>query len=110
NNYFGKMLGTKLFFPENLYPLPFILLMSLRLRTSIFEKYRLQKVLTWGEARWSLLEQNMHLLIVELDTSGNVRHLNPYAVKTLGYNSEAQLLNKNWLEVCAPKEELAARK
>ena len=110
NNYFGKMLGTKLFFPENLYPLPFILVMSLRLRTSIFEKYLLQKVLIWGEARWSLLEQNMQLLIVELDISGNIKRLNPYAVNALGCSEDAQLLNKNWFELCAPKEEVISRK
>jgi PAS domain S-box-containing protein len=110
NNYFGKMLGTKLFFPFNLNPLAFMVIMSIRLRENIFEKYRLEKMLHWRDSRWNLLEQNIHLLIVELDDTGRINYLNPYAVKTLGYNSQSELVGKNWFNTFPSKDETGMHK
>src|SRR5258706_5318852 len=45
NNYFGEMLHTKLFFPLNLYPLSFMLIMGIRLRNNVFQKIRLERIL-----------------------------------------------------------------
>jgi len=109
-NYFRRILGTKIFFPFNLNPLAFMLIMGVRLRANIFEKFKLEKILHWRDLRWNLLVQNMQLLIVELDINGNIKYLNPYAVKALGYTSEEQLLNKNWFDNCLPKEEISNRK
>jgi PAS domain S-box-containing protein len=110
NNYFGKILGTKVFFPFHLHLFAFVLIMSLRLRENIFEKYRLEKILRWRDLRWNSLVQNMHLLLVELDMDGNIKHLNPCAVNALGLSSEKQWLNKNWFDHFVPKEDIALRK
>ncbi|HTQ28456.1 MAG TPA: sigma 54-interacting transcriptional regulator, partial [Puia sp.] len=105
NNFLGRMMGTKTFFPIHLNMLAFIVLMSIRLRTNAQEKFRLQKALSWGDTRWNMLVNNMHLMILELDTGGVVRYANPYAVKKLGYHSEADLLGKNWFECFALSDE-----
>lgn len=110
NNYFGKMLGTKLFFPINLFPLAFTLIMGLRLRMNIAEKYRLEKLLHWRDIRWNSIVQNMQLLIVELDNEARIKYLNPYAVKALGYYSLIELLDKNWFDIFSPEEEIEQRK
>jgi PAS domain S-box-containing protein len=107
NNYFGRIFGTKLFFPINLFPLSFMLIMGIRLRENNFEKYRLEKKLRWRDTRWNSLVQNMQLIIVEFDREGKIKFVNPYSIKALGYNSETDLLNKNWFETCLPKNEAA---
>ncbi len=110
NNYFGQVFGTKLFFPINLYPLSFILIIGVQLRTEIFEKFRLEKILHWGNVRWDSLVQSFQLLIVELDNTGKIQYLNPYTVEQLGYHSLSELTGKNWFDCFAPKEEVEARK
>jgi len=110
NNYFGKMLGTKIFFPFNLNFLAFMLIMSIRLRANIFEKYRLEKVLRRRDIRWDSLVQNMQLLMIELDNSGQIKYLNPYAVKALGCSLEKELIGKNWFDTLTPADEMDDRK
>jgi hypothetical protein len=66
DNYFGRMMGTKLFFPINLFPLAFMLIMSIRLRMSITEKYQLEKILHWRDMQWNSVVQNMQLLMWNL--------------------------------------------
>jgi len=110
NNYFGKMLGTKMFFPFHLQLFAFVIIMSLRLRENIFEKYRLEKILRWRDVRWNSLVQNMNLILVELDTSGNIKHLNPFAVRTLGLDSAKEWLNKNWFDHFFSKEQIEISK
>ena len=110
DNYFGRILGTKLFFPINLFPLSFMVIMGIRLRTNAFEKYRLEKILHWRDTRWNSLLQNMQLLIVELDRSGQIKYINPYAIKALGYNLANDLIGKNWFDTVMPKDETEERK
>jgi len=98
DNYFGRLLGSKLFFPIHFNMIAFILIMSIRLRTNTREKYELEKILRWRDARWDSLVENMHLLIVELDKNGVVRYINPFAVTTLDFQFERNLLNKNWFD------------
>lgn len=98
NNYFGRLLGSKLFFPIHFNMIAFILIMSIRLRTNTNEKFRLEKILRLRDARWDSLVENMHLLIVELDSNGDVRYINPFAATTLGFHSEKNMVNKNWFD------------
>ncbi len=109
NNFFGAWLGAKLFFPINLFPLAFMLIMTLRLTANIFEKYRLEKILHLQDARWDDLIQNMSLLIVELDKAGTIKYLNPYAVKVLEYSSRNDLVGKNWFDIFIPDGEKEKR-
>ncbi|HEX5152990.1 MAG TPA: sigma 54-interacting transcriptional regulator [Parafilimonas sp.] len=110
NNYFGRMLGTKLFFPVNLFPLPFILIMGVRLSANVFEKYRLQKILNWGDIRWNSLVGNIQLFVIELDSKARIKFVNPYAVNALGYHAESELTGKNWYDLFVPKSESEIRK
>ena len=110
DNYFGRMMGTKLFFPINLFPLAFMLIMGIRLRASITEKYQLEKILHWRDMQWNSVVQNMQLLIVELDNEARIVYLNPYAIEALGYHSLTELKGKNWFDIFSPKEEIEKRK
>jgi formate hydrogenlyase transcriptional activator len=110
NGYFSKLLGTPLFFPINLFPLSFMVIMGIRLRENIFEKYKLQKILRWGDNRWDSVVENMQLLIVELDDKGIIKYINPYAIKALGYQSAEELIDKNWFDSFIPTEEIERRK
>ena len=109
DNYFGRMLGTKLFFPVNLFPLPFMLIMGIRLRADVFEKYRLQKILNWRDMRWNSLVEGIQLFVIELDYKARIKYMNPYAVNALGYHSESELTGKNWYDLFVPKNELETR-
>lgn len=110
HNVFGRMLGTQYFFPMNLMPLAFIAIMSIRLRANTAEKYRLEKLLHRQEIQWNTLMKSMHLLVLELDLEGNIRYINPYGVKKLGYPSAAALLQKNWFDTCLIPESSNAYK
>lgn len=110
NNYFGRKFGTKLFFPINLFPLPFILIMGVRLRANVFEKYRLQKILHWRDIRWNSIVEGVQLLVVEVDSAGRIKYTNPYATKVLGYNSLSELAGKNWFDTFTPENEIETRK
>lgn len=110
NNYFGKLMGTKLFFPENLYPLPIILIMGIRLRANIFEKYRLEKLVHLKDTKWNSLVQGIHLLVVEIDINGKIKYINPFALKVLGYRLESELLGKDWFDTFVPKADMENRK
>ena len=109
-NYFGNILGTKLFFPINLFPVSFIVIIGIRLRADALEKYKLEKILRSQDIRWDWLVQNMQLLIVEVDSGGIIKYLNPYAVKTLGYVGQDELLGRSWFDTAIPKDEAADRK
>jgi PAS domain S-box-containing protein len=95
--------GTN-FSPLHLNMLAFIAIMSLRMRVSTQEKFRLEKVLNWRETRWNLLVKNMQLMIVELDKEARITYLNPYSLQKLGYASPEQLLGRDWFDSFAEKE------
>jgi len=105
NNYFGQMLGIRLFLPINLFPLPFILIMGIRLRRNVFEKYQLKKILSWRDVRWNSLVEGIHLFIIELDNKARIKYMSPYAVNAVGYNAESELTGQNWYDLFVPKNE-----
>ncbi|HTQ28710.1 MAG TPA: sigma 54-interacting transcriptional regulator, partial [Puia sp.] len=110
NNYFGRLLGTKLFFPFTLHVLALLVIMNIRLRVQVYEKYRLEKLLSWQDTRWNLLVRDMHLMVVELDRKGSIRYVNAFAAETMGCSTETDWLNKNWFDVFLPPEKTASRK
>ena len=117
NNYFGRMIHAKLFYPMNLFSLAFILLMGIRLRTNSndrfrfeHEKFGLERLLRLRELRWDALLQNMELFIVRLDTEGNIKYINPYAVRFLGFQDVAELIGLNWFDRLSPSAETLFRK
>jgi PAS domain S-box-containing protein len=117
NNYFGRMIHAKLFYPMNLFSLAFILLMGIRLRSNSNdrfrferEKFELEKLLRLRETRWDALLKEMQLFIVRLDTEGNIKYINPYAVRFLGFQNLSDLIGMNWFDRLLPSGESQFRK
>ncbi len=110
DNYFGKLIHAKLFYPINLFPLAFLLIMGVRLRSNSYERFRLGKVLRLRNIRWSSLMENMQIMVVNLDTQGMIKYINPYAVELLGFESSSIILNSNWFDHVIPAGEVSFRK
>jgi PAS domain S-box-containing protein len=102
NAYVGKMINAKIFYPVNLFALAFVLLMGIRLRANSTERIRLGRALKSRDIRWSSFMQNMQMLVVHLDKAGMVKYINPYAVKLMGYQDDAELLGKSWFDHFLP--------
>jgi formate hydrogenlyase transcriptional activator len=110
DNYLGKMINAKIFYPINLFSLAFVLLMGIRLRANSTERFRLERILRARDIRWSSFMQNMQILVVHLDREGLVKYINPYAVQLMGYRDESEILDKNWFEHFLPSGESTVRK
>jgi PAS domain S-box-containing protein len=110
NNYIGKMINAKIFYPINLFSLAFVLLMGIRLRANSTERFRLERMLRARDIRWSSFMQNLQILVVHLDREGLIRYVNPYAVQMMGYRDESEVLGKNWFDHFLPSGDSAARK
>ena len=109
-NYFGRMLHAKIFYPINLYMLPFMLIMGVRLRADAFRKFTLEKLLLKRDIRWQSLLEHMQLIVLELDTAGRVRYINPFGVQILGHSSPKELLTKDWFSNYLPVHEALVTK
>jgi PAS domain S-box-containing protein len=105
NNYFSKLLHAKIFFPINLFPIAFMLIMGVRLRANTFEKFKLERLLRMRDTRWHSLLENMQLIVLELDAEGRVKYINPFGVQILGYSSASELLEKDWFFNYLPAHE-----
>lgn len=103
--YFISKFHRKLFFPINLFPLSFIIIMGVRLRTNFLNKYKLERILKLKNVQWDSLVQNLQLLIVHADKDGKLSYINPYGVKLLHYNNASELIGRNWFEYFLPDGE-----
>jgi formate hydrogenlyase transcriptional activator len=101
-DYFISRFHRKIFYPINLFPLSFIIIMGVRLRTNSLEKFRLEKILRLKNLQWDSLMQNLELVIVHFDITGNLSYINPYGVHSLHYKSASELIGKNWFEYFLP--------
>ncbi|HEY9635451.1 MAG TPA: PAS domain S-box protein [Coleofasciculaceae cyanobacterium] len=54
-----------------------------------------------AERRWRSLLENVQLLVVALDSRGNVEYVNPFFLSLTGY-TQAEVLGKNWFENFLP--------
>ncbi len=104
-NLLESILGVNVFFPYHINLIVFIVLMGIRLIANTKETLKLEKQLNRQESQWNLLVKNMELMIVELDKRGIIKYLNPYALQKLGYSEENELLNKNWFDNFAEKDD-----
>ena len=82
----------------HMHSLFFMLVMGLRLAVSLVEKTKLEEIIRSTEIRWRSFMKNAPVLVLELDTSGNILYINNYGVKLLGYNDALELLHINWFE------------
>lgn len=105
-----KWIGAPMFIPINLNHLAFIIIMSLRLQKNTLNKYRLEKILRTRNKQWDTLFKNIDLLSVEVDKSGKIIYVNPFAVKHLGYKTQEELLGLNFVENFTPATEIAQGK
>jgi diguanylate cyclase (GGDEF)-like protein/PAS domain S-box-containing protein len=62
-----------------------------------------------SERRMRDLIENVQLISVLLDTSGEVAFANEYVLELLGYQEE-ELIGRNWFDVCVPEDRRAAVK
>ncbi|HTS43037.1 MAG TPA: sigma 54-interacting transcriptional regulator [Puia sp.] len=104
-NYFGKLIHAKLFYPINLFPITFILLMGMRLRSHTQDKIRLERLLAIKNLQWDLMMKNMQIFIVQIDLEGTIHYINPYAVKLLGFNDASDVMKFNWFKQILPGDE-----
>jgi PAS domain S-box-containing protein len=105
NQYFISLLHTKIFFPINLFPLSFIVIMGIRLRTHSLERFRLERALGLKNKQWESLLNNVQLVVVHMDKSGKLQYINPYGVSMLHYSNETEMLGKNWFDYFMPGPE-----
>ncbi len=103
--YFFSIFHRKIFFPINLFPLSFIVIMGVRLRTNFLEKYKLARLLSVKNVQWDSLLQNLQQVIVHTDENGKLSYINPYGVKLLHYNNASELIGRNWFEYFLPDGE-----
>jgi formate hydrogenlyase transcriptional activator len=110
DNLINKLLHTHVFYPINLFPLAFMLLMGIRLRTNSNERYRLLLLLGARDKKWDALLNNIQTFVLELDKEGTIRYINPFSVKLLGYEDVAELIGKNWFDCFIPTPDISIRK
>ncbi|HSF45118.1 MAG TPA: sigma 54-interacting transcriptional regulator, partial [Chitinophagaceae bacterium] len=94
-----ELLGIKIFFPLNLNPLAFILIMSLRLRKNIIDRFRLEQTLRNQNDRWEKLMHNIQLLVVEVTRDGKIMYVNPFGTRLLGAEDLSKLMGKDFFNV-----------
>jgi formate hydrogenlyase transcriptional activator len=98
NEEINRLTGLFNFPSFNLNPLAFILIMGIRLRSNITEKYRIERNLRSQNSRWDQLLQNIELLVVEVDKEGTLKYINPYGVKCIGATSAEKCRGLNWFK------------
>ena len=67
----------------------------------ISDRKRTEATLQEAERRWRSLLENVQLLVVGLDSMGNVEYVNPFFLSLTGY-TQAEVLGKNWFENFLP--------
>jgi len=103
--YLEKITGINPFSPLYFFPVSFLILFGMCLRLESVGKFTSEKMLRRRDARRNALLENMKLLIVELDKLGQIKYLNPYAIKVLGQQQSADLIGRNWFDVFIPRQD-----
>lgn len=72
-----------------------------QLQIELQERKQTEIILREAERRWRSLLENVQLIVVGLDQSGNVNYVNPFFLELAGYQ-ESEVLGKNWFENFLP--------
>lgn len=72
-----------------------------QLQIELQERERAAAILQETERRWRSLLENVQLIVVGLDQSGNVNYANPFFLNLTGYKA-SEVLGKNWFENFLP--------
>ena len=84
------------------YFLSFSLLSTSSLKNMV-DELRLNAELALEEKKWRMMVEEIQLIIVELNTLGQIKYANPYLLKLTEY-SEQEILGKDWFEIILPSE------
>ncbi len=103
--YFSRVLHFRVFYPINLFPVSFIIIMGIRMRADMLEKFQLARLLGLKNRQWQSLLNNMNLIIVMTDKNGRLKYINPYGTRLMEYKSESEMLDKNWFDYFMPGPE-----
>ena len=80
-----------------------------QLQVELQERKQAAAVLREAERRWRFLLNNVQLIVVGRDQSGNVNFVNPFFLSLTGF-SESEVLDKNWFETFLPSSNQASIK
>jgi PAS domain S-box-containing protein len=72
-----------------------------QLELELQERQQAEAIIREAERRWRSLLENVQLIVVGLDASGNINYVNPFFVGLTGYTHE-EVLGKNWFENFLP--------
>jgi PAS domain S-box-containing protein len=72
-----------------------------QLQLELQERKLAEATIREAERRWRSLLDNVHLIVVGLDRSGNVNYVNPFFLKLTGYTN-SEVLGKDWFENFLP--------
>ncbi|TAG75834.1 MAG: PAS domain S-box protein [Oscillatoriales cyanobacterium] len=76
-----------------------------QLELELQERQQATAVIREAERRWRSLLENVQLIVVGLDASGNINYVNPFFVGLTGYTHE-EVLGKNWFENFLPSSSI----
>jgi PAS domain S-box-containing protein len=72
-----------------------------QLQLELQERKQAEATIREAERRWRSLLDNVQLIVVGLDRSGNVNYVNPFFLKLTGY-THSEFFGKNWLKNLLP--------
>jgi PAS domain S-box-containing protein len=83
------------------YFLAFSMLSASSLSATLFDMKRNQKLMQ-QDRKWRMMASEMKLIILELNTLGQVKYANPYFFELTGFKKE-DVVGKDWFEQVLPK-------
>jgi len=101
NNHFTAEWDA-IFFPVNLCPLAFVLIMGFQLQATPKQKSKLEKMLGLRENQWQSLLDSIHLVVIHTDLEDRISFINPFGVSLLNYKDAAELIHTQWSDHCLP--------
>ncbi len=78
--------------------------MGFEISYDVIRSSKLSKEVIANERRWRSLLENVHLLVVELDRSGNIKYVNPFFLKLCGYQND-EVIGYNWFDKFIPSKD-----
>ena len=81
-----------------------VLVMSIRMSQKVIESIKIKKELIKGEKRWGNLLESLELVVIGINPQGIVNYINPYYLKTTGFQEE-EVLTRPFSEVVQQSEQ-----
>src|SRR5687767_10329522 len=93
-----------IFFPLNLCPVAFILIIGIQLQANPDKNFHLERIIGLRESRWQSMLEEIQLIIVNTDIAGRVKYINRFGLNLLGYKNASELIDTNWSDHCIQVE------